>query len=146
MAREYVENMYGMSDSPLHEGLGTDRLVAIWDLDDPRVDARLGGRGAPPPTWDDVRHLPRAFEASGDGPRPGAASTVDPGVAGAMLIPVPADIQRIKASDPAVAAAWRVATRRAFDAFFSLGWEVRELVRGPAALCHYLLRPSDAGA
>lgn len=39
IAREYVVDMYGQTDSPLHAGIGTDRLVVTWDLDSPRVVA-----------------------------------------------------------------------------------------------------------
>ena len=34
-AREYVVDMYGQTSSPLHAH-GTDRLIAIWDLQKPR--------------------------------------------------------------------------------------------------------------
>lgn len=37
-AREYVVDMYGASDSPLHQVIGTDRLIAVWDLAKPRRD------------------------------------------------------------------------------------------------------------
>lgn len=32
-AREYVIDMYGETASPLHQGIGTDRLIAVWDLE-----------------------------------------------------------------------------------------------------------------
>ncbi len=47
IARRYVPNQYGLSSSPLHRGLPTDRLVAEWWLDSPRVVARAHDR--PPP-------------------------------------------------------------------------------------------------
>jgi predicted GNAT superfamily acetyltransferase len=31
-AREYRIDMYGQTDSPLHQGIGTDRLIAIWPI------------------------------------------------------------------------------------------------------------------
>jgi chorismate synthase len=37
-AREYHINMYGQTDSPLHQGIGTDRLIAVWPI----------ARGRPP--------------------------------------------------------------------------------------------------
>jgi predicted GNAT superfamily acetyltransferase len=48
IARRYVVNLYGVSSSPLHRGLPTDRLIAEWWLDSPRVQARLsqGGESA----------------------------------------------------------------------------------------------------
>ena len=37
IARQYLPNLYGVTTSPLHRGLPTDRLVAEWLLDSPRV-------------------------------------------------------------------------------------------------------------
>jgi predicted GNAT superfamily acetyltransferase len=42
----YEENFYGVSSSRLQGGLPTDRLVAEWRLDSPRVHAALQGRPA----------------------------------------------------------------------------------------------------
>jgi predicted GNAT superfamily acetyltransferase len=44
VARRYVPNCYGITASPLHAGLPTDRLVAEWRLDSPRVEAAVAGR------------------------------------------------------------------------------------------------------
>ncbi len=45
IARRYLPNIYGISSSPLHRGLPTDRLVAEWWLDSPRVrDAADGSQ------------------------------------------------------------------------------------------------------
>ncbi|HWG21454.1 MAG TPA: hypothetical protein VG225_13065 [Terracidiphilus sp.] len=43
IARSYRENFYGVSSSRLQGGLPTDRLVAEWHLDSPRVKSILGG-------------------------------------------------------------------------------------------------------
>ncbi len=42
----YEVNFYGVSSSRLQGGLPTDRLVAEWELDSPRVEAILDGRPA----------------------------------------------------------------------------------------------------
>jgi predicted GNAT superfamily acetyltransferase len=39
ISRRYLVNTYGISTSPLHGGLPTDRLIAEWHLDSPRVRA-----------------------------------------------------------------------------------------------------------
>jgi predicted GNAT superfamily acetyltransferase len=44
IARRYEVNFYGASTSRLQGGLPTDRLVAEWELDSPRVEAALEGR------------------------------------------------------------------------------------------------------
>ena len=41
MCRRYLVNTYGVTTSHLHGGLPTDRLVAEWHLDNPRVQARM---------------------------------------------------------------------------------------------------------
>ncbi len=38
-----VRNAYGVTSSPMHRGLPTDRLVAEWHLDSPRVQEVLAG-------------------------------------------------------------------------------------------------------
>ncbi len=43
IARAYEVDFYGASSSRLQGGLPTDRLVAEWQLDSPRVHAILGG-------------------------------------------------------------------------------------------------------
>lgn len=46
IARSYRVNFYGVSSSRLQGGLPTDRLLAEWDLDSPRVEAILSQRPA----------------------------------------------------------------------------------------------------
>jgi predicted GNAT superfamily acetyltransferase len=41
VCREYLPNLYGVTTSPLHRGLRTDRLLAEWHLNDPRVLAAV---------------------------------------------------------------------------------------------------------
>ncbi len=46
IAREYRVNFYGVSSSRLQGGLPTDRLLAEWELESPRVEALLARRPA----------------------------------------------------------------------------------------------------
>jgi predicted GNAT superfamily acetyltransferase len=41
ICRRYLPNLYGVTTSPLHRGIDTDRLVAEWRLDSPRVIAAI---------------------------------------------------------------------------------------------------------
>ena len=43
ISRTYLPNFYGVTSSPLHRGLATDRLLAEWHLDSPRVMAVAAG-------------------------------------------------------------------------------------------------------
>jgi predicted GNAT superfamily acetyltransferase len=47
ICRQYKPNLYGITTSPLHRGLATDRLVAEWHLDSPRVIAAINGLSKP---------------------------------------------------------------------------------------------------
>jgi len=47
-AQEYVVDMYGDTGSPLHAGIGTDRLVVTWDIASERVASHLAGETARP--------------------------------------------------------------------------------------------------
>ena len=49
IVRRYHENQYGITFSPLHGGLPTDRCYAEWWIGSPRVRAVLNGDGAPSP-------------------------------------------------------------------------------------------------
>jgi predicted GNAT superfamily acetyltransferase len=42
ICRRYLPDLYGVTTSPLHRGIETDRLVAEWQLDSPRVIAAIG--------------------------------------------------------------------------------------------------------
>jgi predicted GNAT superfamily acetyltransferase len=48
VVRRYHENQYGITFSPLHGGLPTDRCYAEWWIDTPRVEAVLAGEGLGP--------------------------------------------------------------------------------------------------
>jgi predicted GNAT superfamily acetyltransferase len=48
IARHYVPNAYGITTSPLHAALPTDRLVAEWHLNSQRVLRVLSGKRSTP--------------------------------------------------------------------------------------------------
>ena len=43
ICRQYQPNLYGITTSPLHRGLATDRLLAEWQLDSRRVITAVSG-------------------------------------------------------------------------------------------------------
>lgn len=134
LGRQYAEDMYGGSDSPLHAGIGTDRLVVTWEMDSPRVVDRLSGFSRPP-LLDELRDVPDAFPVGMEGefPVPGEVIPPDPEEpgAGAILMAVPRDIQALKARSLELAIAWRTATRAVLGPLLGSGnWEVSELLPG----------------
>ena len=56
IARRYLPNCYGVTTSPLHGGMPTDRLIAEWWLDSPRVNNLLGS-SAPAVVHGTVGHV-----------------------------------------------------------------------------------------
>lgn len=121
-AREYLPDLYGQTSSALHLGLPTDRLLARWELDSPRV-----------------RRL-----ASGAGPEPGEAGTADEAAANRKMIEIPADWDAV-GSDPARAALWQARVRRAFEEAFAEGYEAVDLADANGGRASYVLRPRGTG-
>lgn len=120
---EFVPNMYGPeTGSPLHAGLGTDRLLVAWQLDGPSGPA--------------VSERP---------PRPADSGLRAGSEAGAVRIEIPSDIQALKEVDPASAIEWRNAVRAAFAAHLVGGWRVLGLDRDvESGRCAYVLARSAA--
>ncbi len=139
VAREYVENMYGQTDSPLHRGIGTDRFVALWQLDARRVERRLAEEESPP-AIEDLAGVPRVLDCT---PTPPSGwpepETRETSRADQVLAAIPSDIQGLKSASPELAARWREATRSVLQSYLSNGYEVCELIRG-VRVSHYLLR------
>ena len=60
IAREYRVDFYGVSSSRLQGGLPTDRLLAVWELDSPRVEALHARRPAAARTVEERILVPAA--------------------------------------------------------------------------------------
>jgi predicted GNAT superfamily acetyltransferase len=121
VAEEYLENVYGDSASPLHEGTPTDRLVALWRLDAPHVARRLAGPALP------VRDAgaydaPAVLMVEPSGGRLGCSGVDTDRQDRRLSIEIPMGFPEIQARDPELALAWRLATREAFSAYFAQGY------------------------
>jgi len=64
IARKYFPNLYGLTTSPLHWGLPTDRLLAEWQLDSARVVAAVSGLGKDPEEAPAAIEVPAELEQS----------------------------------------------------------------------------------
>jgi predicted GNAT superfamily acetyltransferase len=150
-AREYLRDVYGPARSPLHSGIGTDRLVARWPLTDAGVVRRAAAAAdraaadraaaadgfagsAAPPLLNATTDLDR-WPAS-------AAPAVELLERPAVRIAVPADIHGLKRARPALAADWRKKTRSAFEQAFDRGFVAVAFEREPgqARGCYVLQR------
>lgn len=62
VVRRYVLNQYGTTTSHLHGGLPTDRCVAEWYIDSPRVAAIVAGETPPRPEVRERISVPASIE------------------------------------------------------------------------------------
>jgi len=131
---EFVENMYGVTDSTQMGALPTDRFVAAWDLDDVRIARRLAARAA------DVPRLASApLVAGGPGAPPPAAWPEAP----AVRVAVPRDFPTLLGADPSAAAAYRRHSHVAFRHYFALSYQISSFHPAPDGDGMYLLtRPT----
>jgi predicted GNAT superfamily acetyltransferase len=114
---EYVEDMYGTTDSVLHGGISTDRLVVAWPTDDEEMENRL-------------REAHRASESADCRLAPIGTPEWIASTAGAAILPycvrieVPIDAEVLLVSQHDVAATWRASTRRGMKWGLSLGYAI----------------------
>ncbi|GGM85881.1 hypothetical protein GCM10011609_22640 [Lentzea pudingi] len=125
-ATEYLPDFYGHMDDDINGGGETDRLLISWRIASPEVASACSGQ-------------PRTASATGvvglgiseDGlPVPGVCS------GSTVLVAVPADIETLRATNPAAAQEWRYAVREvlgglladgaAITGFDRSGWYVVE--------------------
>ncbi len=128
LCREYVRDMYADMDSPLHAGIGTDRLVVRWELDSPRVRRRLAGEDAPLRPGD-VAGVPVVNALVRAEPDPTCAPSDLALDAPRLLLAIPGDIQRLKQRAPELARAWRAETRAGLLSYFERGYTASALIR-----------------
>lgn len=107
---EYEEDVYGKGESGLHRGLPTDRAIATWQLDSPRIEERMN------------RRIGRNVLDDGVQIRIGDFS-VSP-----AYIEIPRDIRTLKSMSMTEACRWRMETRELFEKSFACGFEAREIV------------------
>jgi predicted GNAT superfamily acetyltransferase len=62
ICREYQRNLYGVTTSPLHRGLATDRLLAEWHIESSRVVAAIENLVKDPVEAPAIIELPTELE------------------------------------------------------------------------------------
>lgn len=146
VVKEYEENVYGMSTSPLHQGNPTDRFVAEWNIRWPRVERRLNGREML------VMRSPELFDAvpvNRSQPAGEWLENVDVDLsadARHLRVEIPMNFTEMLARAPELALAWRVCSRAIFTTYFDRGYQAVEFFLDRPRRCgRYLLvrSPSD---
>jgi predicted GNAT superfamily acetyltransferase len=128
VAGKYVCDTYGRTDSPLHRGIGTDRLVPTWAMDSPRVTERLvEGRPGPDPGADQGAKRMFKVRREGDLELPGEPDlAID---ADRLLLRIPDLIQALRDASLEAALRWRTVTRSVLQTYLERGFETREFYK-----------------
>jgi predicted GNAT superfamily acetyltransferase len=119
-ARRYLPNAYGVTTSPLHGSLPTDRLVAEWHLRSRRVRIALAGKQAAAVP---ALKMPPRYKA--------------------VRIPLPPNIEHLKAEDPARASQIQSETRAKFVKWFAKDYAAKAVVESKGGV-DYILEPEDS--
>ncbi|MDX3103263.1 GNAT family N-acetyltransferase [Nonomuraea angiospora] len=115
---EYLPCFYGAMNDAINRGDESDRLLTVWPLSDPRVEALA--RREPHVGASARQEARRPDGVPPDGLPPGAVVALadvggrpvaGPVDAGTVLVAVPADIAGLRDADPGTAKAWRHAVR-----------------------------------
>ncbi|HEX3865735.1 MAG TPA: hypothetical protein VHV78_03245 [Gemmatimonadaceae bacterium] len=130
---EYVENMYGITDSTLHGGVPTDRLVVAW----PTYDAAIAER---------LAEAERVLASSDCRMAPIATSEWIHGAAGASILPhcvrvaIPMNAEALLVERSAGAAAWREQVRTGIQWGVSSGYTITAFLHDEGATeGHYIM-------
>jgi predicted GNAT superfamily acetyltransferase len=114
---EYAEDFYGVTDSVLHGGIPTDRIVVAWSTRDEDIGERLA-------------ESERTLGSSDCRQSPIVTDEWIVGAAGAAILPhcvrveIPADAEGLFHGSPSEAAAWRQIARRGLQWGLAAGYSV----------------------
>jgi predicted GNAT superfamily acetyltransferase len=146
VSEHYEENVYGESSSPLHKGNPTDRLVAEWWIRTPHVERRLAAARpialrsrelADAPSVNRLKTAGEWLECAG------VDLSLD---ARRVTVQIPTGFTDMLSRAPALALAWRMATRDVFSTCFARGYRAVDFQLDRAARRGaYVLAQSDSG-
>jgi predicted GNAT superfamily acetyltransferase len=111
IVRQYEENVYGFSPSPLHRGLPTDRFVAEWHLNANRENAMI---------LRDIDAMARINTPDAE-PNLELQET-------RLLLEIPMNINELRERDLAAAGLWQDRVRAACRHYFQAGYVVTDFV------------------
>jgi predicted GNAT superfamily acetyltransferase len=114
LARRYLPNAYGITTSPLHASIPTDRLVAEWHLKSTRVLRAIAGKEARP-----------VFSKK------------------AIRITIPSNIDDLKSNQPAEAVQVQAGIRAEFSKWLGRGYVAIAVLPSPGGV-DYVLEPGRA--
>ncbi|MGW4031803.1 GNAT family N-acetyltransferase [Streptomyces sp. NPDC004838] len=126
---EYHPGFYGTMRDAINGGDDSDRVLARWDLNAPRV---IAAATAPPRTTPpgDTTDAPTGHAIAAEAPDPVLAEGPDgrplllPADAPTVLVQLPTDIETLRRTDPAAATSWRLAVREVLGGLLADGARV----------------------
>lgn len=113
IARRYLPNVYGITTSPLHGSLPTDRLVAEWHLRSARVRTVLAGKQL---------NAPKTKKA--------------------VRITIPSGVEELRSSDPTRARELQSDLQREFIKWFGKGYAATAILPSGGGM-EYVLEPGS---
>lgn len=119
---EYLTNFYGAMADQINGGDQTDRLLLHWDLLDPAVAAAARGSFAEVRAAEVV--AARADVVLGISHDGAPLAVGDRQSGGLAVVAVPADIEAMRTTDPALAVRWRAALREALVPLLAAGGRI----------------------
>jgi len=145
IVEDYEENVYGVSQSPLHRGNPTDRFVAEWWIRKPHVERRLEAasivaQGFSPALTLRTSDLADAGRANRAVPTGEWLVCTEVDLAldvRRLVVEIPTGFTEMLSGAPDVALQWRMATREIFTTYFARGYRAVEF---------FLDRPNRTGA
>jgi predicted GNAT superfamily acetyltransferase len=132
VAKEYGENVYGQSDSPLHQGNPTDRFTTQWWIREPHVERRISSHGrqrlspAVALRTHEVGEAVRLNHATSAGEWYECSDVDLDADARRLAVEIPMGFTAMLSRAPDLALAWRMATRRLFTNYFARGYRAVE--------------------
>ncbi len=152
ISRTYLPDFYGAMPEALNAGMPSDRLLVEWRLDAPHVLGRLAtieSRATFGPLVSaeslDALYLLR-MAPDGSPLAPLSLDGKESGTVGRYRIEIPASIQALKATDPARALDWRLATRAAVTDALARGYLITDYraprFHRPGCGCYLLSTPA----
>jgi predicted GNAT superfamily acetyltransferase len=140
---EYVEEMYGDTDSELHRGLGTDRFVVAWPVARHESEAHAAAsRKLAADKSDSIRLAPLLNPDLADGTIPDL-SVVEKTRPRYVRVAIPRDIFAVQSHSLDFAGRWRRSTRRALQWAIARGYSVRGVYADEGGEWSYYVLTSD---
>ncbi|WP_099355242.1 GNAT family N-acetyltransferase [Fredinandcohnia onubensis] len=116
MVGKYIKSYYGNMDDRINKGIPSDRLLLEWNLQSSVVIEASKGSKNSHPHWSNYP-LYYAYSSVGKVSIPDQKYCTD--VKNEVLIPIPKNVQQIKAENPTIALQWRMKVRESMTHLFS---------------------------